>query len=267
MNTTEQKGWISKLATTGYASKGIVYGAVGVLAAMAAFGTGGSVEGPKGALSEIGSTAWGGILLVLIGVGLLAYGIYRLLGAFADIHSEGQDGSGIAKRLGYFGSGLVHCGLAAYALMGVGGSGSGTEESLTAKALSMPGGALLVGAVGLGIIGAGIYQWVKALTGKYANRFTLDRYTATKRKWIERIAKMGLIARGVIFPLIGFFLIVAATNSDPSQTKGMGEALQTLSGWESGPWLLGLTAIGLVCYGIYCEVLAIYGRWRHSAVR
>lgn len=258
---SKSHSWISPLATSGYAAKGVVYGIIGVLAAMTAFGEGGAITGSDGALREVGSFPLGDVLLVVIGIGLLAYGIFRLLGAFIDLESEGSDKSGLAKRLGYLGSGVAHLGLATAAFGGLGGSGSGGEKALTAKVLGWPGGPWLVGLVGVAIIAAGIFQWIKAIKGSYATKFSLDKYTAGKRHWIERAAKLGLAARGVVFPIIGWFLIRAALQHDPSETKGIGGALETLSQQDFGPWLLGVTAIGLVCYGIYCEVLAIYGRW------
>ena len=261
MNAPSQPSWISPLATAGYASKGIVYAIIGVLSAMTAFGERGSINGSAGALEEIGSTSWGGILLFVIGIGLLAYGAYRLLGAFADIESEGNDETGIAKRLGYFGSGIAYTGIGIAAFGGMAGGGSGHKKALTAEVLAMPFGRWMVGLLGVAIIAAGIFQWLKAAKGKYASKFSLERYAATKRHWIERIAKIGLAARGVVFPIIGYFLIRAAMQHDASETKGIGGALETLAKQDFGPWLLGITAIGLVCYGIYCWVLAIYGRW------
>jgi hypothetical protein len=132
------------------------------------------------------------------------------------------------------------------------------------KAFELPLGTWLVGAVGLGIIGAGVFQWAKAVRGSYAAKFSLDRYTAAKRHWIERAAQIGLAARGVIFPICGWFLIRAALQRDASETKGIGGALDTLAQQDFGPWLLGITALGFVCYGIYCEVLALYGSWHRQ---
>ena len=260
--------WISPLAKTGYAAKGLVYVIIGYLAAETAFGDGGLITGPSGALHEIRSQPFGQTLLVIVGVGLLAYALFRLLGAFMDVENEGEDGEGLAKRAGYFGSGVSNGALGIAALTGLSGGGGGESgDTLTAKVLAMPAGQWLVGALGVAIILAGIFQWVKAIKGKYKSKFTLDSYTADKRRWIERIAISGLCARGVVFPIIGFFLIRAAMQSDPSETKGLGEALETLSRQAYGVWLLGITAVGLVCYGVYCWVLTIYGNFGAGQAR
>ena len=68
----------------------------------------------------------------------------------------------------------------------------------------------------------------------------------------------GHVARFVIFGLIGVFVTKAAIDYDPTEAIGLDGALQKLAHQSYGPWLLGLTAAGLVCYGIYCLVDARY---------
>jgi hypothetical protein len=62
----------------------------------------------------------------------------------------------------------------------------------------------------------------------------------------------------VVFALIGVFVTKAAIDYDPKDAIGLDGALQKLAHQSYGPWLLGLTAAGLVCYGIYCLVDARY---------
>ena len=236
---------------------------IGVLAAMAACGAGGKTTGSGGVLSELQSWAFGPALLVIMGFGLAAYGIYRGLGAFANIESEEYDGKGLGKRLGYLGSSVAYIALSfsAFTLVGGGSGGSDGSEDATAKAMTLPFGRWLVGAVGIGIIIAGFFQWYKAIKRKYRSMFDLSGEASNHRKLIERMAKVGLMARGIVFPLIGFFLLKAALEANSGEMKGIGGVLQQLS--LSSPWLLGVVALGLVCYGLYCWVIACYGRWRY----
>lgn len=261
MNSKTSRPWIGPLARTGYAAKGVVYLTIGIMALLAALGKGGDLIGSSGALRELSSKPFGTALLVILGVGLLAYSAFRILCAILDCENEGSDGSGIAKRAGYFASGLVYGALGVTALTGLGGGSGGSEKEMTSKALDIPGGIFLVGAVAIGIIIAGVFQWVKAIKGTYRQKFSLDSFAASKRGWIEKSAKFGLISRGVVFPVIGMFLLIAAVQSDPSEAKGIGEALGKIAGQSYGAILLGLTACGLVCYSIYCGVLAIYGNF------
>ena len=238
---------------------------IGVLAALAACSDRGKTTGSGGVLSELQGWAFGPALLIIMGVGLAAYGIYRGLGAFADIESEGYDGKGLGKRLGYLGSFVAYIALSisAFTLAG-GGGGSGGGEDATAKAMALPFGRWLVGAVGMGIIIAGFFQWYKAIKRRYRSMFDLNGEASNHRTLIERTAKVGLMARGIVFPIIGFFLLKAAFEADAGEMKGIGGALAELS--SSSPWLLGAVALGLICYGLYCWVIALYGRWRYETL-
>ena len=84
--------------------------------------------------------------------------------------------------------------------------------------------------------------------------------TGTEEKWATRFGKFGYAARGVIFCVIGFFLIQAARQSDASAARGLGEALEGLEQQPYGSWILGTVAVGLVAYGIY---MIIQARYRH----
>jgi hypothetical protein len=53
-------------------------------------------------------------------------------------------------------------------------------------------------------------------------------------------------------------VIRAAIQYDPSEAIGLDGALQKLAAADYGPYLLGLTAAGLIAYGVYCLVDARY---------
>ncbi len=228
------------------------------MALLVALGKGGEILGSSGALREIASKPLGTVALIVIGVGLLAYSVYRFLCSIFDAEREGKDGNGIAKRIGFLASSLSYAALGIGALTGLRGS-SGGEEKMTSGVLQMPGGALIVGAVAIAIIVGAVFQWVNAFKGKYRSKFTLDSFVSGKRQWIERTAKFGLIARGIVFSIIGGFLLVAAVQSDASEAMGLGQALGKLQEQSYGSVLLGVTSAGLICYAIYCGVLVIYG--------
>jgi hypothetical protein len=65
--------WMERLARMGYATEGAVYSLIGLLAAGAAFGTGGRATGQHGALEVVAGSPFGGILLGLISIGFLGY--------------------------------------------------------------------------------------------------------------------------------------------------------------------------------------------------
>lgn len=261
MNHNNNPSWIGPLARTGYGAKSIVYLIIGIMALLASTGKGGGLIGSSGALRELASKPFGPTLLIVLGTGLLAYSAYRVLCAIVDCENEGNDSSGLAKRVGYLASGVVYGALGVTALTGLQGGSGEKEEKMASQALEIPGGVVLVAAVALAIAVAGIFQWVKAMKGTYRQKFTLDSFASSHREWIEKSAKFGLVARGIVFLVIGLFLLIAAIQSDPSEAKGIGEALGEISRQTYGALLLGVTAAGFVCYSVYCAVLAIYGNF------
>jgi hypothetical protein len=84
--------------------------------------------------------------------------------------------------------------------------------------------------------------------------------SATERKLAIHAGQLGLIARGVVFLVSGWFLIQAALRTDPSQARGLAGALAALAGQPHGTVLLALVAVGLIAFGAYSLLLARYGR-------
>lgn len=261
--------FVEKLARFGYAAKGVVYVIVGTLAAMAAFGTGGETTGSRGALHTIMDQPFGQVMLGLVAVGLFGYALWQFVRAVEDPENEGSDGKALAKRATFLISGIIHLGLVLAAIRlltgsmaGRGGDDAGTQD-WTATLMSYPAGQWLVAAVGLIIGGYGIGQAVKGYRSDLDDQLELHSLSPGPHRWTIRISRFGMIARGVVFMIIGALLVVAAVHNDPSEAKGVGGALDALARQPYGPWLLGAVALGLVAYGLYQFILA---RYRHIEV-
>ena len=256
--------WVERLARLGYLAKGIVYAIVGVLAVQAAFGAGGQTTDTKGALSAIAAQPFGKFLLALLTVGLIGYVVWRFVQAVQDPEHKGDDAKGWATRLGYVVSGLIYASLAFTAIgliRGSGGGGGGnSKQDWTARLLAQPFGQWLVGLVGAFVIGLGFYQLYQAYKAKFRKQMKLQEMSPTEETWATRIGRFGLGARGVVFCIIGFFLLQAARQSDASEVRGLDGALQSLAQQPYGPWLLGIVALGLIAYGIHMAVQARYIR-------
>lgn len=249
--------WVERLARMGYAARGIVYLIVGVVAAQAARGEGG-VTGQRGAFSEILNRPGGKFMLGLLAVGLLGYAVWRFVEAGLDPEHDGGK-----KRAVYALSGVIHAGLALTALrmaLGSSGGGGGGSDSMTARLMAAPAGRWLVGAVALGIAGFGIYQIVKGWRADLDRRLNFSRLPSGTRVWAVRAARAGLAARGVVFMIIGFFLVQAALHSNPNESRDLAGALDALHDASYGPWLLGLVALGLIAYGLTEILKARYRR-------
>ncbi|MEG4488949.1 DUF1206 domain-containing protein [Microcoleus sp. D2_18a_B4] len=255
--------WFERLARLGYASKGLVYFIVGFLAAQAAFSMGGRTTDTSGALSEIVNQPFGKFLLFLVTIGIIGYALWRLVQTILDPEHQGDklDAKRIAQRIGYALSALGYAGLALTAvklIMGSGGGKSNTTEDLTAQILAQPFGQWLVGLAGSIVIGVGFSYFYEAYKAKFRRHFKLDEMSQAEQTWAIRLGRFGIAARGIVFVIIGIFLIQAAKLSDASQTKGLGEVLAILGQQPFSPVILGLVPLGLIAYGIYSVIQARY---------
>src|SRR5215210_3563638 len=101
--------WVEPIARFGYSAKGVVYVVMGVLAVLAAVNAGGgSTTDQNGAFQAIEEAPFGQVLLGVVAIGLTGYVLWRSIQAVADPDGEGLDPKGVAKRIGYAGSALLH---------------------------------------------------------------------------------------------------------------------------------------------------------------
>lgn len=261
------RGWYSWLARIGLVAKAVSFIIVGVLAIELALGHGGKATSRQGALATIADESFGKVLLVLLAFGFAAYAIWRFVQAFAEREDDENEAKGEAKkwgkRVGYVGRGLIYAGLAVTTVKLLTNSGGGESQNeqarkSTATVFEWPAGRWLVGLVGLAIMGAGLWNLYRGLTRKFEERWRSGEMSETERRWGGRIGVAGHLARAVVFGVIGLFITKAAVEYDPKESIGLDGALQKLVNTDYGPYLLGLTAVGLICYGLFCLVDARY---------
>jgi uncharacterized protein DUF1206 len=263
--TYTARTWVALLARFGYATKGSVYMIIGLLAALAAFNRGGRTTDSQGAFQEILSQPYGQFLLGTVAIGLVGYTVWCCVQAIQDTEHRGSSAKGIIIRLGYGVVGFIHASLALSAvqlIMGVRTSYKGEESSKewTAVLLAQPFGQWLVGIVGVGVLIAAIMQFYQAYTGDFRQELKRSEMSDSTELWAMQIGRIGLIARGIVFAVIGIFVLLAATHANPNEARGLRGALRVLEQQPLGPWVLGLIALGLMAYGIYMLVLACYRR-------
>ncbi|MEO6435962.1 MAG: DUF1206 domain-containing protein [Tepidisphaeraceae bacterium] len=248
----------------GYAAKGVVYCVVGSLAAIAAFGSGGDATGSRGALDKISHQPFGWVMLAIVAVGLSGYAMWQFIRSIEDPEDEGSNAKAIFRRIGIFGSGLIHLGLVIYAvniIIGWRRRGGGDDESArswSATAMSYPMGRWLLAAAGIGLLCYGVWQLIRSFQSNLDKRLHLGEIKPETRRFVVQVSRFGLAARGIVFGIMGIFLALAAWHHNSSQAKGVGGALDALQRQPYGPWLLGIVALGLIAYGIYQFVEARY---------
>ncbi len=252
------------LARAGYGARGAVYLLVGVFALLAAIGQGGGTGGSRSALAALMGQPFGTVLVGLLALGLFGFALWRVVEAVFDADGRGSDPKGLAVRAAHGISGFVYGSLAVSALAmatGSDGGGGGGEDQAardwTRWLLGQPAGRWLVAAVGLAVIGVGLsYLW-RAWKGRVTDRLHLP---AGHEDWVRKAGKLGFSARGLVFLVVGGFLLAAAWHASSSEVRGLGGALDALRQQPYGAFLLGATALGLACFGLFGLVQARYRR-------
>ena len=199
--SASQSEWVEKAARAGYLTKGVLYLTLGGLSVMAAW-MGGKASGSEEAVRTIGEQPFGQVLLVLVGVGLFGYAAWKALQALLDTEQHGDDATGVLRRVAYGASAILHIGLGVTALQLAFGSsgGSGGRKSWLSELFATDVGPYLVIGAGVAVIIAGLAQIRQAYQERYRDDLKTADMSATEQKAISTSAKVGLYARGVVFP-------------------------------------------------------------------
>ena len=252
----DHKNAIRKFARAGYLAKGVVYMLIGAIAAGAALGSGRAGDS-RDAFSELYEKPFGRFMLAAIGIGLLAYAGWRWYSGIANPEDRKP-----GMRLMYVGTGIVNFAIAFEALrMAFANRDTNTSNQAphwTAEVMTKPMGMWIVLGVGAVFAGYGVAQVIRALRSKLDKKLHLGELEPRTRLWVRRTARLGIAARGIVFAVVGIFLLKAGREHDPSEARDLGAALEAVQQQPFGAWLLGGVAAGLFMYGFYNLVRARY---------
>ena len=254
--------WVEWLGRLGLASMGVSYGIVAVLALGLAFGVGGKATDRQGALQAVADHPVGKLFLIVVAIGFAGYAAWRTAQGAFNRGGEDDDAKGIAKRLSELAKAAIYTGLLLETLgilLGRKREGGGSEErGITAWLLGLSGGKWVVLAIGLAVVGAGLWNLYRGLSGQFLKQLKEHELKRVEERWVIAVAVVGYSARGVVFCLIGVFVVHAAWVSKPRDAIGLDGALRKLAVAPYGPVLLGVVAAGLLSYAVYCLVQARY---------
>lgn len=264
--------FMETLTRVGFAARGLLYAMMGGIALQVAQGASSAPADQQGALAAMASLPSGRILLMLMVVGLVGYSLWGLIRAFFDPLHLGKDISGWAHRAGYLISGISYFTLViptVNLLIGQGkaahnGAQTAQAQQSASTFMTSAAGHWLVALVGIGIIGVGVAQFYIGISQRFDRQFRLYDLDSATENWIRPLGRIGTVARGVVFFIVGLFLLLAAYYSNPTQAVGMDGALLKLARLPFGPWVLGVVAAGLVAFGLYSLAGAIWVRFQHQ---
>ena len=250
------------LERVGYIARGILYAVMGSLALGLALGVGGKATDPSGSLATLAGGTFGKILLIVMAIGLGAYSIWGFVRALFDPLHRGDDPPGIAERLGFAWSGVAYAGLTVFALELLVGTGRAAAQDSTQTTISrffaLPAGHWLVVAIGLVSIAIGLWQFVEAKTARFKKDMKREEMTPAEEKFMVSMGRLGYLARGVTFTLVGWFVFQAGLHRDPAQARGYSGAFVFLLSQPYGHLLLGIVALGFIALGLHSFAAA---RW------
>ncbi len=248
------------LARVGYASRGVIYALIGVLALRLADGVAAPRPNQQGAMQQIAQQQFGKALLLLVAIGLGGYALWRLAQALVGHTPEYGEHSKL-DRIGAVGSGLAYaafCLLAIGVLRGTAGNSSAQPKRTTADVLGWPAGRELVMGAGVLFLGIGIYQAYLGLSKKFLEYSKTAQMSEGVLKAFTALGRVGLVSRAVAFALIGIFVLKAAIDHTPKDAVGIDGALAQLTQESYGTTMLSVVAAGLIAFGIYSIADARY---------
>ena len=250
------------LERLGYVVRGALYAVMGLLALRVVLSVaGGQTTDLTGSLVFLIGNPLGKLVLIVTVVGLVAYSLWGFTRAIYDPLHRGSDASGYMARLGFVTSALSYGAIVVFALQLLAGSGAsaadGTQKTVAAV-LTHPAGGPLTILIGLVVIGVALGQFLEAIRATFAQDLKGAEMSARTRANVVKLGRFGMFARGVIFLIIGWFVVQAGIHHDPAQAQGFGGAFVFLLAQPFGRILLGIVALGLVALGLHSFACA---RW------
>ncbi|WP_369258978.1 DUF1206 domain-containing protein [Geodermatophilus amargosae] len=255
---------LAAAARIGLVAYGVVHLLIAWLTWRVSRGAHGTDADQTGALQTVAGTPGGSVLLWAIGLGLLSLALWQggevLLWWHGLLDSEHRIRTAVvcAKCLA---KAAVYAVLGATALLFAVGAEYEADErlrELTGETLEVPGGAVAVAAAATGIVAVGAYSLWRGVTGGFMRDVDLPAAPDRWEPLIEVVGRIGYVAKGVAFGVVGVLLWRAATTADVSTATGLDGAMTAIGRTGAGPVLLTVVAGGFAAFGVYALARARY---------
>ncbi len=242
----ESAAWLERLTIAGAAARGFVYLVIGATALRATGWTASEKHDFPGAFKTIALAPFGRVLLVLVGVGLAAFAVARVLEAVLVLRRRASE-EWLAQSGGAI-TALIYGGLAFVALRiayAPSTDQSGRAAEWAALLLAQPLGRSLLGLIGVIVAGVGVYQFGHAFRRRALPLWTLC------------LAIYGRVIYAFLLFLFGAFALVAAIFRSPGEARGMNGTLSFLQDRLFGSLILTVFGFGLLVHGVMSAIEAV----------
>jgi hypothetical protein len=253
-------------ARFGYGARGFVYVSIGIITFMAALDIVGDAVGSSGAIQALAGQPFGRMWLILLGLGLWAFVLWRILQSLFDADREGTAPKALMMRAGQAVSGLFYGVLASgvFELLDELPARPAAEDVAEnqQKATTLPAlpfGDWMLLAVGVVILGVGAGNVIKGLRADFGQALSCS---AALCRRLTPFARTGYIARGLAYLPLGGFVVLAGLQASAAEVTSFGQALDSLEARPGGSWVLGITALGVIAFGAFAFVEARFRRIR-----
>jgi hypothetical protein len=255
---------LRQLARVGLVAYGAMHLLIAVLATRLAWGLRGADADQTGALQTVGDWIGGPVVLWAIGLGLLALALWQggevLLWWHGLLEPEHRLRTAYvcAKCLA---KAFVYAVVGVTALLFAVGKDYEADENvreLTSDTLGIPGGVVLIAVAATGVCAVGLYVLARGFTGGFMKDIDLPAAPDRWEPWIEGIGRIGYVAKGIAFTLVGVLTWRAATSADLDGATGLEGAMTAVLSVAAGPWLLTAVAVGFGAFGVYALARARY---------
>ncbi|HEY2769385.1 MAG TPA: DUF1206 domain-containing protein [Solirubrobacteraceae bacterium] len=246
----------SGLVRFGFAARALTYGLIGGVSLALAFGAGRAPVAPnqQGALALVARAPLGRIVVFAIAVGLMSYAIWKLGQGLFGRGPEGGGGLRPFDRLANTGGGLAYLvffAVAVNVLVGTDSGDSNAPRDTAAGVLGWPGGPVFVGIAGVAMLLISLYQMRDGLRLGFVRDNKTEGMGVEEREVFVVLGRIGLVARALVFALVGYFLLRTAIGYDAAHTVGIDGALYRVYEEPYGPWLMGTVAVGLLIFAAF----------------
>jgi hypothetical protein len=238
----------------GFIGYGLLHLVVGWLAVQIAFGHTSQEGDQAGAFRLLAGQPFGRVLLIVVVAGLAAMTVWQLLLAAAGHRAE-RGFRRTVERLASLGRAVIYAALAWTAGRVVAGdstSKAAQQQKATAGMMAHAGGRWLVGLAGLAVLILGVGFVVYGARGMFEKRLRIAEMSPAARRAARWLGRIGYVAKGVAFAIVGLLLADAALTDNPARSRGLDAALRTLAAQPYGVVLLTVVAIGFAAFGVYC---------------